>query len=244
MTAVEVLKLGIAHGARVVRFADDMRVHELTDAELDALRGRADGAGCALEARMQGFDPAMADRHAAIARRLGAGIVRIAHGAADAAADREVLVRELRAASRDAHGAGARIAVEDRLGFPSSDLVALLEAVDDDGIGVCLDVGNSICAGGWPQETARLLAPRTIALHLADRTFRPDPHGVGFHVEGAPFGQGDTDAAAVLAAPPDRPTSVIREHRLPWRGSPIVTTGAQRKWTPVGPRALRRVLAA
>ena len=159
-------------------------------------------------------------------------------------ADRDALVRNLRDATRRTREAGARIAVENHFGFPSSDLVTLLEAVDDDGIGVCLDVGNSICAGEWPDETIRLLAPWTINLHLKDWTFRPDRHGVGFHVEGTPFGQGNTDPAAVLAALPDRPMSVIYEHWLPWQGSPEATIRTEQKWAAAGLQAFQTLLAA
>lgn len=234
MTAMEVLEFGIAHRAGVVQFADNMRVHDLDDAALDALAARGRGAGVALEVGMQGFDPALLDRYLEIARRLEAGIVRVALDAGDLG-DEAGLADAFRRAGDAAAGAGARVAIENHFGFASRRLVALLEAVDHDAVGVCLDVGNSICGGEWPAETVRLLAPRAINLHLKDWDILPDPYGVGFRVQGTPFGEGRTDTAAVLAALADRPPmSVVYEHWLPWPGDHAAARAAEEAWTAHG----------
>ena len=73
--------------------------------------------------------------------------------------------------------------------------------------------------GEWPRETVRLLAPHAINLHLKDFDIIPDRYGVGFIVEGVPFGTGRTESEAVLAALDGRPDmSMLYEHWMPWPG--------------------------
>jgi sugar phosphate isomerase/epimerase len=192
---------------------------------------------------MQGFDPDLMERYLAIARRLDARIIRVALDATEAAADQAKLAAALRGAAEAASGAGARVAVENHFGFPSAQLVALLEAVDHPAIGVCLDVGNSICGGEWPEKTIRLLAPWTINLHLKDWDILPDPYGVGFRIHGTPFGEGRTDAGAVLRALKSRPPmSVIYEHWLPWPGDFDAARAQEQDWTARGLAAFRALL--
>lgn len=243
MTAMKVLEFGIAHGARVVQFADNMRLHDAAEAELEALARRAQGAGVTLEMGLQGFDAGLCDRYLALARRLDAPILRVALDAAEARADQRTLAEALRDAAFAAEATGARIAVENHFGFPSRRLLALLEAVDHPAIGVCLDVGNAICGGEWPEETIRLPAPRTINLHLKDWDILPDPYGVGFRIHGTPFGEGRTDAAAVLRALQGRPPmSVIYEHWLPWPGALGAARAQERASTARGLAAFRTLL--
>ena len=235
MTAMAVLEFGVAHGARVVQFADNMNLHRLDDGALDALLTRAGDAGTALEVGLQGFDQAMVSRYIDIARRLDARILRIALDGADAEADQSVLAGALRGAVGEAKAAGARIAIENHFGYPSPLLVRLLDRVGDDALGVCLDVGNSICAGEWPEETVRLLGPRAINLHLKDYDIVPDRYGVGFRVEGVPFGTGRTDAATVLGGLAERPAmSMIYEHWLPWPGDFETAAAQEREWAAAG----------
>ena len=244
MTAMKVLEFGVEHGVRVVQFADNMRVHEIAEVELDALADRARQAGVALEVGMQGFDATLLRRYLDLAARLDARLVRVALDAADAEGDQAALADALREAAGEARGAGVRIAVENHFGFPSPRLVALLGAVGDEAVGACLDVGNSICGGEWPADTVRLLAPWTVNLHLKDWDIFPDPYGVGFRVRGTRFGEGRTDSEAVLRALEGRPPmSVIYEHWLPWPGDFDAAWASEADWTGSGIAALRAALA-
>ena len=216
MTAFDLLDVASRHGLRVVQYADNMPLHLLSDPDLDLLAGRARDAGIALEVGTQPFGVARMAQYIEIGRRLDARILRVALDGPDAARPVSELSDEFARLLPAAGEAGIRIAIENHFNFPSRRLLELLAAIDDNQVAICLDVGNSICAGEWPEETVSILAPYTINLHLKDYVIIPDAYGVGFAVHGCPLGQGRTDCRAVMdAAPYPADMSVILEQWLP-----------------------------
>ena len=216
MTAFDLLDAAFRHKLRVVQYADNLPLHRLPESDLNLLAAKARDAGIALEVGTQPFEADLMARYIEIGRRLDAKILRVALDGPDAARPVAELAEEFSLLLRPAREAGIRIAVENHFNFPSRQLAELVAAIDDDRVAVCLDVGNSICAGEWPEETVSILAPLTINLHLKDYVFIPDSHGVGFAIHGCPLGQGRTNCRAVMdAATYPADMSVILEQWLP-----------------------------
>jgi len=216
MTAFELLDIASHHGIGVVQYADNLPLHQLSEADLDLLAQQARESGIALEVGTQPFEVAHLARYIAIGTRLDARILRVALDGPDAARPVAELAAEFALLSPLARDAGIRIAIENHFNFPSRRLLELLAAIDDDQVAICLDVANSICAGEWPMETVGILASHAINLHLKDYVFVPDSHGVGFAIHGCPLGQGRMNCRAVLnAASYPADMSVILEQWLP-----------------------------
>lgn len=229
-------------GLSVLQYADNVPLEGLSGDELERLRHAADARKITLEIGIQTFDADLLKRYFSIAKRLNAKIIRIALDAADAKTPLDRLAQDVAAVLPAAEKAGCRLAIENHFDFPSPRMVSLLKLVDDDRVGVCLDVANSICAGEWPQETVALLAPWTINLHLKDYVIAPDPYGVGFRIQGCPLGEGRTHINAVLKALDHRAMSVIYEHWLPWPGSFEEAQQAEHKWANLGASKLKGLL--
>ncbi|SDX32830.1 sugar phosphate isomerase/epimerase family protein [Litoreibacter albidus] len=231
MTAMDVLDVAAEHDLGVVQYADNLPLHKLGEGELDALATAARAKGIALELGTQSFDAEEVRRYIEIGQRIGAGILRVALDAPDAKRPVPELAAEFVALLPALKAANIRLAIENHFNFPSRRVVELLKQIDDEQVGVCLDVANSICAGEWPMETVEILAPYTINLHLKDYVIQPDPYGVGFSIHGAPLGTGRTDIAAVLDAVGRRDMSVIYEHWLHWPGAFDAARKAEHNWT-------------
>ena len=216
MTAFELLDIASRHGLFVVQYADNLPLHQLSEADLDILAQQASDFGIALEVGTQPFDVARVARYIEIGLRLDARILRVALDGPDAVKPIAELAAEFALLLPLAKDAGIRIAIENHFNFPSRRLVDLLAAIDDDQVAICLDVANSICAGEWPTETVGILASHAINLHLKDYVIVPDSHGVGFAIHGCPLGQGRSDCQAILnAASYPADMSVILEQWLP-----------------------------
>lgn len=216
MTPDDLLTTAAQHKLDVVQYADNIPLCQLSLAELDALKIRADELGIAIELGTQSFNAAQVRQYIGIARHLRADILRVALDGPDALKPINALADEFKALIPEAKDASVRIAVENHFNFPSERLATLLKSIDSQQVGACLDVANSICAGEWPMETVGILSPFAINLHLKDYVIVPDAYGVGFAIHGCPLGQGKTDAQAVLDSMPDDDNmSVILEHWLP-----------------------------
>ena len=239
MTAMDLLDIATELGVEVLQYADNLPLHRLADAEIDAVGTAAKERGITLEVGTSAFDVGMVRRYLAIARRLDARILRIALDKEDAARPVHDLANEMAALIPELRAADVRLAVENHFDFPSRQLADLVRRVDSDRIGVCLDVANSICAGEWPEETVGILAPLAINLHLKDYVIQPDPYGVGFRIHGAPLGTGRSDLDGTLRALPGS-MSVIYEHWLPWPGSFDAARKQEAAWTGQGVEEVRR----
>lgn len=245
MTAMEVLEIAHGHGLSVVQYADNLPLDRLSADDHRALRARADAWGMTLELGTQSFDAAELARYIPIGERIGSSILRVALDADDARIPVPDLAAQLRELLPDGKAAGLRFAIENHFNYPSPRMVRLLDAVADDALGVCLDVANSICAGEWPMETVRMLAPYAINLHLKDYQIIPDPYGVGFRIQGTPLGEGRAELDQVLDALRDRgpDLSVILEHWLPASDDMAATRALEHVWLDRTVTAAKRLLA-
>ncbi|WP_417270385.1 sugar phosphate isomerase/epimerase family protein [Celeribacter sp.] len=216
LTAFDLLDRAEALGLDVVQYADNMPLDRYSEADHHRLYETAQDKGLTLELGTQCFDADEVDRYLDIGQRLGAKIMRVALDEADSHVPVGTLAEQLRPRVDKARAKGMKIAIENHFNYPSPRMVDLLDAVNDDHLGVCLDVANSICAGEWPHETIAMLAPYTINLHLKDYEITPDPYGVGFRIHGVPLGQGRAPIAWTLDQLAHCPAdmSVILEHWL------------------------------
>ncbi|MFP1631292.1 sugar phosphate isomerase/epimerase family protein [Zhengella sp. ZM62] len=232
MTPFDILDVAAGYGLSVVQYADNMPLHHLSVHGQQRLSEQARERGIALELGTQSFREAEVSHYLEIGQRLNAKILRVALDAADAQIPVPELAGRLRPLLARARAADIRIAIENHFNYPSPRMVALLETVSDDTLGVCLDVANSICAGEWPEDTVRMLAPFAINLHLKDYVITPDAYGVGFHIHGVPLGQGRAPVPWILDqlahCPPDM--SVILEHWLPMNNDVAAARASETPW--------------
>jgi sugar phosphate isomerase/epimerase len=198
--AVEMVHKAHALGVSLLQFADNLPLHELPPGELPRVREAAEDLGVTLEVGAQGFSERVLEQYLDIAGQLGARLVRLALDGSDLERSVPTLTTEIRNAVPAYRERGVRLAIENHFHFPSRDLLAIVEGVSDDAVGICLDAANSIAVGEWPSETTALLAPHAINAHLKDYDIVPDPDGVGFRVTGAPIGEGRLDAPGFLGA--------------------------------------------
>lgn len=232
ITAAAILEHAARLGVGLVQFADNLPLHKLPPAEIDALAAQAKQLGIAIELGMTGCDPALVGRYLELARKLDAPLLRIAPTAEESAGTDAEIAALFTRLLPECREAGVVLAVENHFHLPSPRLVAIVEAVGDPALGVCLDVANSIACQEWPKTTIDLLAPYAVNLHLKDFRIALDPHGVGGSFVGTPLGQGTFDAAVVFDAlgRQGRRVNTILEHWLPWQGDFASTQALELAW--------------
>jgi sugar phosphate isomerase/epimerase len=88
------------------------------------------------------------------------------------------------------------LAVENHKDWRADELIALLNKVGCDEIGVCLDTGNSIALLEDPMEVVETLAPRTLTSHFKDMGL--EEYREGFLLAEVPLGTGILDLTRVV----------------------------------------------
>ncbi|GAA2998752.1 sugar phosphate isomerase/epimerase family protein [Microbacterium aurantiacum] len=198
----------------------------------DAARAARD-LGLTIELGTKGIDPAHLERFLDLAGAFDARLVRsMLRGPAseptldEAAA---LLARILPAFE----AAGVDLALETYEQVATADLVALVERVGSDRLGICLDPANVVARLESPRACVELTAPHVRNVHVKDFAFDRQAGWVGFTYSGAPMGEGLHDYPHLLETvrPRARGINEIVEHWLPWQGDPETTARTERDWT-------------
>jgi 3-oxoisoapionate decarboxylase len=192
----------------------------IEDADHDAVRSLADDLGIALELGTRGTHPDHLRRYLGIAEALGATLLRSMVNSPDAAADLDELAPEL--AER-----GIALALETYEQVPTAELVRLVRGRD--GVGICLDPGNTVSILEHPADVIDIAAQHTINVHVKDFAFSRAEGWVGFSLAGTTLGDGllPLDDLLTMTSGANR----IVEHWLPWQGDAETTCALERDWT-------------
>ena len=185
------------HGAKLLQIGDNLPLHRFDDARLTRLAERAARDGVQLEVGARGLTLGNVETHLAIARRLGAKLLRFVIDDAGYHPTLEAVLTVLRQCVPLL--AGLRLGIENHDRFRAASLREMIASAGSDLIGVCLDTANSLGGGEGLDTVLRELGPLTVNLHLKDFHISRAPHLMGFTVEGRPAGGGMLDVPAMLA---------------------------------------------
>ena len=205
------------HGFDLLQIADNMPLQSLSEGNLETLLSYAQSKTVDLELGTDGIMNGNAETYLAIAEKLDAKLVRATLSHEDLKEPRANLISALKKVAQAYGDAGVTLALENHFLLSSEALVNILESVNQQSLGICLDVANSIASKEWPETTIEQLAPFTVNLHLKDYRFEIDPYGVGFRAVGVPLGEGELDIQNVFDTlqRENKRVNVVLEHWLP-----------------------------
>lgn len=244
MTAWNLLERCAVLGVRVVQIADNLPLDELSAHELDALARRAHELGIAVEVGIRGIGAERLLRNLAIAAQMESPILRVVIDRGDYHPDVDQVVARFRAVLPEFAAAGVTLAIENHDRFRAAMLVGILERLESEWVGICLDTVNSFGALEGPEVVVKALAPWTVNLHVKDFAIRRADHNMGFLLEGRPAGAGQLDVAWLLAelTAAGRSGSAILELWTPPAETVEATIAREAAWAEESVTALRSYL--
>ncbi len=222
-----------ALGATVFQICDYPPLLELGEAALRDVRSRAADLGLRLELGTKGVEPERLLRFLRLAETLDAALVRSMLSSPEWRPTPAEAEAALRSTLPAYERAGVTLALETYEQVPTTDLVALVETVGSDRLGICLDPANCVAALEHPVAVVERCAPYTASVHVKDFAFTRREGWVGFTLEGARFGDGllDYDQLDRAVRPDERRITRIVEHWLPWQGDAAATVRMEDDWT-------------
>jgi len=189
--------------------------------------------GITIELGTKGIEPARLERFLALAEVFGARLVRSMLYGPDSRPSMAEAEERLRSAMGAYAASDVTLALETYEQVATADLVALIERVGDDHLGVCLDPANVVARLERPRDCVEATAALTRNVHVKDFAFARQPGWVGFTYGGAVMGEGLHDYPHLLETvrPRERGVNEIVEHWLSWQGDAQTTVRTERDWT-------------
>ncbi|MCP2331652.1 sugar phosphate isomerase/epimerase family protein [Actinoalloteichus caeruleus] len=220
-------------GGDVFQICDHPPVEGLSPGQLTELRRVADDLGVRLELGTRGVRPEHLLRYLDIAEALGATFVRSMLNTADHRPTVEEAVAALGSALPAFEERGVTLGLETYEQVSTTDLLRVVNAVNNPRLGVCLDPANSVARLEQPTDVVDRTADRVVNIHVKDFTFTRSPGWVGFSLTGCPLGTGLLDYHHMIGRvrPAEKNINQIVEHWLPWQGTFEETARLEDQWT-------------
>lgn len=186
-------------GIKLVQIADNLPLHVYSNKELEKIRTLANQFNIEIEVGTRGLLKENVMRYLEIASFFNSPILRIVIDNAEFKPKITEIVRIIQDLVPDLKEKNIKLAIENHDRFKASQFCEIVESVNSDYVGICLDSVNSIGADEGFQIVFDLLARYTINFHLKDYMIRRKPHMMGFDITGTPAGKGMMPLKSVLA---------------------------------------------
>lgn len=190
LTALGLLEKARAFGLHLVQTGPNLPVDKLPEAEFEAFIQQARAWNIELELGTRGLDYDHLVKQVAMAKRMGAKLIRtLPEIEGKYATDARLILPVVRQIIPVLEREGVRLAIENGK-TPAVNLRAALDEIHSPCVGLVLDMVNSLAIPeGWRYVT-QLLAPHTMCVHYKDFTIKRAWHMMGFICEGMPAGKG------------------------------------------------------
>ena len=233
-------------GVGIVQFGPNMPLDQLPESELRDVVKHANSWKIDLELRMVGIDPGRLRHQMQFAKRIGAILMETTPERPDGTLPMwSEISNGLRPVVEECAKDGIGLAIDNSRISPQ-ELNSLLESIRSPRLGAALDTANPLAlAQGW-QIAVRVLAYRSLSLHIKDFVTQPAAHGMGFCIKGCPAGKGMlsipwlVESFAALRVEP----SVILESWTPQQPTLEETIALEDDWANQGVDYLRRFISA
>lgn len=233
MSLADVLRDTAEQRVHLFQICDHAPLADYDDAALADLRALAGSLGIRLQVGTRGTAPDTLRTYLRLARALGADLVRSMWTAGDDRPDRAETEQRLRAVLPEYRAAGVRLSLETYEQVSSTELVAVVEAIDDPLLGICLDPANCVANLELPLDVTDRCARHVSNWHVKDFAFGRKDGWVGFSLVGTALGEGRLDYAGMRdrLRPHERGIDQVVEFWLPWQGDATTTERMEADWT-------------
>jgi len=230
MTVFNLIEMAISMEAKVIQIADNVPIERFTDQELKEFKYFADQADLKIEVGAKGMTNDRLRQYLNIAHLLGSEILCFAIDGIDFIPDLNEIHQIIKTVVPEFEKLGITLAIENHERLFARELVEIVEKSGSSRVGICLDTINSIQLGEGIETLIRLLAPKTVNLHVKEYFIRPFTHKMGFVIEGAQLGKGMLPLSELISRVSPRCQSAILEQWTTPEKTLLETIQKEKKW--------------
>jgi len=244
-SAFDLVNRTLDFGLDCLQIGDNLPLHRLPESEGRELKALLTKNDLRLEIGARGLTEKRLRDYIGLAAYYQAPLLRFVTDLDGYEPTTHTIIAIIRGALPELRNAGITLGIENHDRFKAADLSAVLTAVGEPTVGICLDTVNSLGAGEDLERVVSELAPFTVNLHVKDYTISRPTHQMGFVVKGAPAGQGMLDLPQLLdrLSAYGRCESAILEQWVPPDDSLNATINREEQWAIESIQYLKRLPA-
>jgi len=190
MSALDLVDKAADFGLKVVQIADNLPLENLTETELERLIDHAFEKGVSIEMGGRGLTPEHTLRCLKVAEKLNSPILRMVIDGAGFEPDMTSVIKIIKDLLPEFESRKIMLTIENHDRFKAREFEQIIQTINSEWVGICLDSVNSMGAGEGFEMVAEILIPYTVNLHLKDFSVRRVSHKMGLIIEGTPAGSG------------------------------------------------------
>jgi sugar phosphate isomerase/epimerase len=238
---LDLLKRVEEYGLKCLQVGDNLPLHRLTELRLKEFQTTLEKNHTRLEVGARKLTEDHLQRYLEISIFLKAPLLRFVVDGDDYQPSNQTIISIVKNILPELKKNDITLGIENHDRFKARELVAIMDAIADEHIGICLDTVNSIGAGEGLEWVADLLAPYTVNLHIKDFQIQRFHHNMGFNVTGAPAGTGMMEVPWLIAKllPFGRCKSAILEQWATPEATTELTIEKEMSWADVGIKYLK-----
>ncbi|MBN1999132.1 sugar phosphate isomerase/epimerase [candidate division KSB1 bacterium] len=244
MNVFQLVEKAVELDVNCVQIADNLPMDKLSSREQQQLKAKADKSGIVIEVGTRGLLIDNIKKYLDIAARFESPILRVVIDAAGFEPGRPGIVQILQTIEPECKTRKIRLAIENHDRFKAREFLQMLEPVDTEWIGICLDSVNSMGAGEGVEVVTETLGPFTYNFHVKEFIVRRMDHKMGFQIEGRPVGEGMLPLVWMLSKINKKCTSAILEQWVPPEKNTDSTIVKEDQWARKSIQNLKKILSS
>jgi len=190
MTEIDLLSKTLKAGMHCLQVGDNLPLHMLSTERLEQFRTAVSQHDIRLEVGARKLDRDHLSRYIDIASYFKSPLLRFVVDGEKYEPDSAEIINVIKEFIPRLRENKLVLGIENHDRFKAKELAFIMQSIDSDRVGICLDCVNSIGAGEGLEWVSSVLMPFTVNLHVKEFIIQRVDHQMGFTVTGAPLGKG------------------------------------------------------
>lgn len=217
MREIDLVKSTASYGLRCLQIGDNLPLHTFSRERLDTLKDILEKQDIRLEVGARKLTTENFQRYIQLASFFHSPLLRFVIDGDDYEPDLPAVTSLLKSFVPELEKRQIILGIENHDRLKAKDLAALMKAVNNKQVGICLDCVNSMGAGEGLEYVVDLLATYTVNFHIKDFNVERLWHKMGFTITGTPAGEGLSNIPMIMEKlkPFNRCDSAVLEQWVP-----------------------------
>ena len=190
MTEMDLLHKTLRAGMSCLQLGDNLPLHTFSTERLDEFRKSVSQNNIRLEVGARKLTREHLDHYIDLALSFRSPLLRFVIDGDHYEPESSEIISIIKESIPRLRENDLLLGIENHDRFKAKELAFIMQAIDSEYVGICLDCVNSIGAGEGLEWVASVLMPFTVNLHIKDFIIQRVDHQMGFTVTGAPLGKG------------------------------------------------------